>query len=99
MSSTAWRRRACPRASRRRCASARARRCWLTGKSAWKCCARGFADASLYGADQIGGAHVLHVLKYPLDRYELPENPEVSATVAMTQVMKPITGALAALPS
>ena len=56
---------------------------------------RGFADASLYGADQIGGAHVLHVLKYPLDRYELPENPEVSATVAMTQVMKPITGALA----
>ena len=58
---------------------------------------RGFADASLYGADQIGGAHVLHVLKYPLDRYELPENPEVSATVAMTQVMKPITGALSAL--
>ena len=58
---------------------------------------RGFADASLYGADQIGGAHVLHVLKYPLDRYELPENPEVSATVAMTQVMKPITGALSGL--
>ena len=55
---------------------------------------RGFADASLYGADQIGGAHVL---KYPLDRYELPENPEVSATVAMTQVMKPITGALSGL--
>lgn len=58
---------------------------------------RGFADASLYGADQIGGAHVLHVLKDPLDRYELPENPEVSATVAMTQVMKPITGALSGL--
>ena len=58
---------------------------------------RGFADASLYGTGQIGGAHVLHVLKYPLDRYELPENPEVSATVAMTQVMKPITGALSGL--
>ena len=40
---------------------------------------------------------MLHVLKYPLDRYELPENPEVSATVAMTQVMKPITGALSGL--
>lgn len=58
---------------------------------------RGFADASLYGADQIGGAHVLHVLKHPLDSYELPENPEVTATVAMTQVMKPITGALSGL--
>ena len=58
---------------------------------------RGFEDASLYGEDQVGGAHVLHVLKYPLDRYELPEDPQVSATVAMTQVMKPVTGALTGL--
>lgn len=59
---------------------------------------RGYSDAALYGEDQIGGAHVLHVLKYSIDHYAaLPENPEVPATVAMTQIMKPVTGALSGL--
>ena len=55
---------------------------------------RGFADASLYGADQIGGAHVLHVLKYGYEAHGQLENPSIPATVAMTQVMKPVTGAI-----
>ena len=52
----------------------------------------GYTDASVYGEDQVGGAHVIHVLKYPLENYMLPENPKKSVVVGMTQVMKPITG-------
>lgn len=58
---------------------------------------RGYKDASLYGEDQIGGSHVLHVLKYGLDRYELPAEPEVPATVGLNGFMKPLTGVAAGL--
>ena len=55
----------------------------------------GYEDASVYGEDQVGGSHVIHVLKYSLGHYTLPENPQAPATVTMTQVMKPVTGVAA----
>ena len=53
----------------------------------------GYEDAFVYGEDQVGGAHVIEVLKYGIENYELPENPTVSPTVPMTQIMKPLTAA------
>ena len=58
---------------------------------------RGFADASVYGEDQVGGSHTIHVLKYGLDAYMLPANPQTSATVGLTQIMKPVTAAVSGL--
>ena len=52
----------------------------------------GYENASVYGEDEVGGSHVIHVLKYSLDQYTLPENPEKPAFVDITQVMKPVTG-------
>lgn len=57
----------------------------------------GYPDASVYGEHEVGGSHTIHVLKYGIDAYDLPENPSVSPTVMMTQVMKPITGAATGL--
>ena len=39
--------------------------------------AKGFSKARVYGKDECGGCHTIHVLKYGMEMYELPENPEV----------------------
>ena len=39
---------------------------------------KGFEQASVYGEDQMGGTHVIYVLKYGLDQYELPADPQQS---------------------
>ena len=57
----------------------------------------GYEDASVYGESQVGGSHLIHVLKYPLDRYTLPEDPQTPAFVSITRVMKPLTGLAAAV--
>ncbi len=37
---------------------------------------QGFKDASIYGATEMGGLHVIYVLKYDISMYGLPENPQ-----------------------
>ena len=53
---------------------------------------KGFEKASVYGLTELGGTHVIHVLKYGLDGYELPANPSISWMTTASQVMKPILG-------
>ncbi|QKF07242.1 4Fe-4S dicluster domain-containing protein [Berryella wangjianweii] len=58
---------------------------------------RGFDKARVYGKDEVGGCHTIHVLKYGLEMYELPENPQVPEfTRAEDGVMKVLTGVGAA---
>ncbi|MBO4352769.1 MAG: 4Fe-4S dicluster domain-containing protein [Eggerthellaceae bacterium] len=54
--------------------------------------AKGFEDASIYGLTELGGTHVIHVLKYSIDGYELPANPSISWMTSASQVMKPVLG-------
>ncbi len=53
---------------------------------------KGFEDACVYGDEEVGGLHVIHVLKHGIDAYELPENPKVSPITTLTNIMKPVTG-------
>ncbi|AJC12206.1 4Fe-4S ferredoxin [Berryella intestinalis] len=52
---------------------------------------RGYADASVYGAEEVGGTHIIHVLHRGLDRYELPENPQVHGMIETENLMKTLT--------
>lgn len=58
---------------------------------------KGYKDAQVYGVTQSGGTHVIHVLKYPLSQYELPENPQESGAEQAAGFMKPLTGVAAAV--
>lgn len=57
----------------------------------------GYSDACVAGNDENYKTHVLHVLKYGYEAHGQLENPSIPATVAMTQVMKPVTGAISGL--
>ncbi len=53
---------------------------------------KGFDKARVYGKDEMDGCHVIYVLKYGIEQYELPENPKIMGTVnASSKVMKPLT--------
>lgn len=54
--------------------------------------AKGFDQARIYGEDELGGLHVIHVLKYPIEQYTLPEAPTISPLIGAMQWMKPILG-------
>ena len=54
--------------------------------------AKGFEKASIYGLTELGGTHVIHVLKYGIEGYELPENPSISWLTQASQIMKPVLG-------
>jgi len=54
--------------------------------------AKGFESAQLYGEDQMGGLHSVTVLKYPIDQYTLPENPQANPMTAVGNFMKPLAG-------
>ena len=56
---------------------------------------KGFADARVYGENETGGTHVIYVLKYPIDQYELPEDPQESGWDTASNVMKPLTAVAA----
>ena len=56
---------------------------------------KGFEQASVYGEDQMGGTHVIYVLKYGLDQYELPADPQQSGITDALGFMKPLTAAAA----
>lgn len=53
---------------------------------------KGFENASIYGKTELGGTHVIHVLKFGLDGYELPKNPSISWMTSASEVMKPVLG-------
>lgn len=53
---------------------------------------KGYKDARVYGEKELGGLHVINVLKYGIDQYELPENPELSSTINGMHWMKPLAG-------
>jgi formate dehydrogenase iron-sulfur subunit len=53
---------------------------------------KGFDKARVYGVDEVGGTHVIHVLKFGIDQYELPENPQISPLTSASQIMKPVLG-------
>ncbi|MDR2492423.1 MAG: 4Fe-4S dicluster domain-containing protein [Coriobacteriales bacterium] len=52
--------------------------------------------ASVYGEDQLNGTHVVMVLKYPVETYGLPANPQVNPLTGLLGLMKPLTGLAAA---
>ena len=58
---------------------------------------RGYTDAVVYGENEVGGLHVISVLKYGAEAHGKPIDPQASPTVTMTQVMKPITGVVSGL--
>ncbi len=53
---------------------------------------RGYEDACIYGADEVGGLHVISVLKYGVARHGYVENPKARLVTAATNIMKPVTG-------
>ena len=53
---------------------------------------KGFDKARVYGVDEVGGTHVIYVLKYGIEQYELPENPQISPLTVASDVMKPVLG-------
>ena len=53
---------------------------------------KGYDKARVYGVDEVGGTHVIYVLKYGIEQYELPENPSISGLTSASQIMKPVLG-------
>ncbi len=56
--------------------------------------ANGYEDACVYGADEVGGLHVISVLKYGAERHGYVLNPSVSPVTTLTNIMKPVTGVI-----
>ena len=52
---------------------------------------RGYSDAMVYGEKEMGGLHVIQVLKYGAAAHGAVENPSVSPAVTLTNVAKPVT--------
>ena len=45
----------------------------------------------------MGGLHVIQVLKYGIDAHDQVQDPKAPATAQLTQIMKPVTGAISGL--
>lgn len=58
---------------------------------------KGYADAALYGEDEVGGLHVIQVLKHGVEAHGQVVDPRVNPMVGLTQIMKPVTGAVTGL--
>ena len=58
---------------------------------------KGYADAALYGEDEVGGLHVIQVLKHGVEAHGQVVDPQVNPMVGLTQIMKPVTGAVTGL--
>lgn len=52
---------------------------------------KGFDKAELYGVNEMGGLHVLQVLKFGHEAYGLPTNPKPNDMIKLMKVMKPVT--------
>ena len=57
----------------------------------------GYPDACLYGEHEMGGLHVIQVLKYGIDAHNQVQDPKAPVTAQLTQIMKPVTGAISGL--
>ena len=53
--------------------------------------AKGFDKAELYGEKEMGGLHVLHVLKFGHEAYGLPTDPKPNSMIGVMRSMKPVT--------
>ncbi len=58
--------------------------------------ARGFEDACIYGEDQMGGLHVIQVLKYGVERHGQVADPQKNPLIDVMSIAKPVTGVVAA---
>jgi formate dehydrogenase iron-sulfur subunit len=56
--------------------------------------ARGWENACVYGENEMGGLHVIQVLKYGVEQHGQIENPSGNGFVSASEVMKPVTGVL-----
>ncbi len=54
----------------------------------------GYEDAVIYGENEMGGLHVIQVLKYGVEAHGQVENPDTSAVTWWTNFMKPFTGVI-----
>ena len=54
---------------------------------------KGFEKAELYGETEMGGLHVLSVLKFGHEAYGLPTDPKPNKLIPAIQAMKPIAAA------
>jgi len=62
--------------------------------------AKGYANATLYGEEELGGLHVLYVLDDSPAVYDLPEDPQMATSTSVGQWLSGIlaAGVVAALP-
>lgn len=58
---------------------------------------RGYTDAVIYGENEMGGLHVIQVLKYGIEAHGQVVDPQVSPVTTLTGLMKPVTGAVTGL--
>lgn len=54
--------------------------------------ARGFDKAEVYGENECGGLHTLHICQFGHEAYGLPTNPKVDKKVNVVQTMRTVTG-------
>ena len=52
--------------------------------------ALGYKDACVYGEEEMDGLHVIQVLKYGVEKAGQIKNPELPASVVLTEIMKPV---------
>ncbi len=57
----------------------------------------GYEDAVIYGENEMGGLHVVQVLKYGIEAHGQVENPSYTSAVQVNQILKPVTGGIFAL--
>ena len=56
---------------------------------------RGYDDACIYGETEMGGLHVIQVLKHGLEAHGQVQNPTAGVVPAIHSIAKPVTGVLA----
>lgn len=56
---------------------------------------KGFEDAVIYGETEMGGLHVIQVLKYGVTAHGQVENPQVNPVTDAINIMKPVVGVAA----
>ena len=54
----------------------------------------GFADACVYGESEMGGLHVISVLKYGVEKHGEVANPKLSPLASVMPYAAPVTGAV-----
>ncbi len=53
---------------------------------------RGYEDAVLYGEEEMGGLHVIEILKHGAEAHGAVVNPHKSAVTSLTEIVRPLTG-------